>query len=50
MHAIATGMMMFCRLLQPNRTYYLEDPDSYALEWARVLDEVRIGTYGQDTT
>ncbi|CAG9087948.1 unnamed protein product [Plutella xylostella] len=34
----------------PNRTYYLEDPESYALEWARVIDEVRIGTYGQDTT
>lgn len=34
----------------PNRTYYLEDPDSYALEWERVIDEVRIGTYGRDTT
>ncbi|XP_014355868.2 3-phosphoinositide-dependent protein kinase 1 isoform X1 [Papilio machaon] len=34
----------------PNRTYYLEDPESYALEWARVIDEVRIGTYGRDTT
>ncbi|XP_026762690.1 3-phosphoinositide-dependent protein kinase 1 isoform X1 [Galleria mellonella] len=34
----------------PNRTYYLEDPDSYALEWQRVIDEVRIGTYGRDTT
>lgn len=36
--------------LQPNRTYYLEDPDSYALEWERVIDEVRIETYGRDTT
>ncbi|XP_073947302.1 phosphoinositide-dependent kinase 1 isoform X2 [Choristoneura fumiferana] len=34
----------------PNRTYYLEDPESYALEWARVIDEVRIGTYGRATT
>ncbi|KAL4703288.1 hypothetical protein ACJJTC_015420 [Scirpophaga incertulas] len=34
----------------PNRTYYLEDPESYALEWTRVIDEVRIGTYGRDTT
>ncbi|CAK1586247.1 unnamed protein product [Parnassius mnemosyne] len=34
----------------PNRTYYLEDPQSYALEWARVIDEVRMGTYGRDTT
>ncbi|VVC90878.1 3-phosphoinositide-dependent protein kinase 1 [Leptidea sinapis] len=34
----------------PNRTYYLEDPLSFALEWTRVIDEVRIGTYGRDTT
>ncbi|XP_023936762.1 3-phosphoinositide-dependent protein kinase 1 isoform X2 [Bicyclus anynana] len=34
----------------PNRTYYLEDPQSYALEWERVIKEVRIGTYGRDTT
>lgn len=34
----------------PNRTYYLEDPDSYALEWRRVIDEVRIATYVRDTT
>ncbi|XP_013190729.1 3-phosphoinositide-dependent protein kinase 1 isoform X1 [Amyelois transitella] len=34
----------------PNRTYYLEDPDSYALEWTRVIDEVRIATYVRDTT
>ncbi|CAK1556196.1 unnamed protein product [Leptosia nina] len=34
----------------PNRTYYLEDPEAYALEWRRVIDEVRIGTYGRDTT
>ncbi|XP_045766234.1 3-phosphoinositide-dependent protein kinase 1 [Maniola jurtina] len=34
----------------PNRTYYLEDPQSYALEWEKVINEVRIGTYGRDTT
>ncbi|XP_030035428.1 3-phosphoinositide-dependent protein kinase 1 isoform X1 [Manduca sexta] len=34
----------------PNRTYYLEDPESYALEWASVIDEVRIETYRRDTT
>ncbi|XP_050352071.1 3-phosphoinositide-dependent protein kinase 1 isoform X1 [Nymphalis io] len=34
----------------PNRTYYLEDPLSFALEWRRVIDEVRIGTYGRVTT
>ncbi|KRT86494.1 phosphotransferase [Oryctes borbonicus] len=25
----------------PNRTYYLEDPEGYALEWCRVIDEVK---------
>ncbi|XP_072947514.1 3-phosphoinositide-dependent protein kinase 1 isoform X2 [Epargyreus clarus] len=34
----------------PNRTYFLEDPQSYALDWKSVIDEVRIGTYGRDTT
>ncbi|KOB74756.1 Phosphoinositide-dependent kinase 1 [Operophtera brumata] len=34
----------------PNRTYYLEDSSGFALEWKRVIDEVRIGTYGRDTT
>ncbi|XP_013786809.1 3-phosphoinositide-dependent protein kinase 1-like isoform X2 [Limulus polyphemus] len=29
----------------PNRTYYLEDPEGYALEWCRVIDEVRWATY-----
>ena len=36
--------MMIC-VLQPNRTYYLEDPQGYALEWCRVLEEVRALTY-----
>lgn len=30
----------------PNRTYYLEDPDGYALEWCKVIEEVRVKTYG----
>ncbi|XP_059053882.1 3-phosphoinositide-dependent protein kinase 1 [Achroia grisella] len=34
----------------PNRTYYLEEPAHEALNWKRVIDEVRIGTYGRDTT
>lgn len=34
----------------PNRTYYLEDGSGFALEWKRMIDEVRIGTYGRDTT
>ncbi|XP_055327459.1 3-phosphoinositide-dependent protein kinase 1-like [Paramacrobiotus metropolitanus] len=29
----------------PNRTYYLEDPQGYALEWCRVLEEVRAETF-----
>jgi len=26
----------------PNRTYYLEDPEGYALEWCRVIEEMRV--------
>ncbi|GAV05973.1 hypothetical protein RvY_16019 [Ramazzottius varieornatus] len=29
----------------PNRTYYLEDQQGYALEWCRVLEEVRALTF-----
>jgi len=31
----------------PNRTYYLEDPDGYALEWCKAIDEVRAFYYPQ---
>ncbi|XP_044005061.1 3-phosphoinositide-dependent protein kinase 1 isoform X1 [Aphidius gifuensis] len=30
----------------PNRTYYLEDPEGFALEWVRVIEEVRVDCYG----
>ncbi|PNF27809.1 3-phosphoinositide-dependent protein kinase 1 [Cryptotermes secundus] len=30
----------------PNRTYYLEDPEGYALKWCKAIEEVRIHTYG----
>ncbi|XP_073999117.1 phosphoinositide-dependent kinase 1 isoform X2 [Rhodnius prolixus] len=30
----------------PNRTYYLEDPEGYALEWCKAIDEVKMFTYG----
>lgn len=33
----------------PNRTYYLEDPEGYALEWCKAIEEVRINTYGVDS-
>jgi dTDP-4-dehydrorhamnose 3,5-epimerase-like enzyme len=33
--------------LQPNRTYYLEDPEGYALGWQAAIDDVRIYTYNQ---
>ncbi|XP_046430594.1 3-phosphoinositide-dependent protein kinase 1 isoform X1 [Neodiprion fabricii] len=26
----------------PNRTYYLEDPDGFALEWCRAIEEMRV--------
>ncbi|KAJ8968075.1 hypothetical protein NQ317_010764 [Molorchus minor] len=25
----------------PNRKYYLEDPEGYALEWCKAIDEVK---------
>ncbi|KAH9365293.1 hypothetical protein HPB48_018305 [Haemaphysalis longicornis] len=31
----------------PNRTYYLEDPEGYALTWCKAIDEVRKATYSQ---
>nr|CAD7260263.1 unnamed protein product [Timema shepardi] len=30
----------------PNRTYYLEDPEGYSLEWCKAIEEVRIHMYG----
>ena len=38
--------MFLCFVLQPNRTYYLEDPEGYALEWCKAIEEVRIHMYG----
>ncbi|KAL6972500.1 3-phosphoinositide dependent protein kinase-1 [Sarracenia purpurea var. burkii] len=35
---------------KPNRTYYLEDPEGYALDWCKAIEEVRISTYGADNT
>ncbi|XP_065162571.1 3-phosphoinositide-dependent protein kinase 1 [Atheta coriaria] len=29
----------------PNRTYYLEDPEGYALEWCKCIDEVKAFYY-----
>ncbi|XP_022901981.1 3-phosphoinositide-dependent protein kinase 1 [Onthophagus taurus] len=29
----------------PNRTYYLEDPEGYALEWCKVIEEVKTHYY-----
>ncbi|XP_046750227.1 3-phosphoinositide-dependent protein kinase 1 isoform X1 [Diprion similis] len=35
----------------PNRTYYLEDPDGFALEWCRAIEEMRVHYYGlQEST
>lgn len=32
----------FCFVLfQPNRKYYLEDPEGYALEWCKAINEVK---------
>lgn len=32
--------------LQPNRTYYLEDAEGYALEWCQAIEDVRVHIYG----
>ncbi|XP_017887909.1 3-phosphoinositide-dependent protein kinase 1 isoform X2 [Ceratina calcarata] len=29
----------------PNRTYYLEDPEGFALEWCRAIEDVRVVYY-----
>lgn len=34
----------------PNRTYYLEEPDGFALEWCKVMDEVKKFYYPRNTT
>lgn len=34
---------------QPNRTYYLEDPESYALEWCKAINDVKAHYYGPKT-
>lgn len=31
---------VFCTT-KPGRTYYLEDPEGFALEWCKALEEVR---------
>ncbi|XP_034936536.1 3-phosphoinositide-dependent protein kinase 1 isoform X3 [Chelonus insularis] len=30
----------------PNRTYYLEDPEGFALEWCKMIEEMRVNSYG----
>ncbi|XP_076241282.1 phosphoinositide-dependent kinase 1 isoform X4 [Calliopsis andreniformis] len=35
----------------PKRTYYLEDPEGFALKWCRAIENMRVHYYGlQDTT
>lgn len=33
----------------PNRTYYLEDPDGFALKWCDAIKDVHRFTYGVTT-
>lgn len=44
---VASKGRLRCPSLQPNRTYYLEDPEGYALTWCKAIDEVRKATYSQ---
>ncbi|KAI4499327.1 hypothetical protein M0802_005587 [Mischocyttarus mexicanus] len=35
----------------PNRTFYLEDPEGFALEWCKAIEEMRVHYYGlQEST
>ncbi|XP_032674497.1 3-phosphoinositide-dependent protein kinase 1 isoform X5 [Odontomachus brunneus] len=34
----------------PNRTYYLEDPEGFALEWCKAIEEMRVHYYGLQET
>ncbi|XP_043491817.1 3-phosphoinositide-dependent protein kinase 1 isoform X4 [Polistes fuscatus] len=35
----------------PNRTYYLEDPEGFALEWCKAIEDMRVHCYGlQEST
>lgn len=38
--------VFFLFYLQPNRTYYLEDPEGNALKWCQKLDDVLCHYYG----
>lgn len=31
----------------PNRTYYLDDPEGFALSWCKAIDEVKTDTYSK---
>lgn len=31
----------------PHRTYYLEDPEGFALDWCKAINEVRHQVYGE---
>jgi 3-phosphoinositide dependent protein kinase-1 len=35
---------------QPHRTYYLEDPEGFALEWCKAINEVRKQVYSDSST
>ncbi|XP_018333405.1 3-phosphoinositide-dependent protein kinase 1 [Agrilus planipennis] len=34
----------------PNRTYYLEDPDGYALEWCKAIEELKVHYFPESKT
>lgn len=35
--------------LQPNRTYYLDDPEGYAIQWVEAIDNMSKLSYGDAT-
>lgn len=32
-------------IFQPNRTYYLDDPEGYSLEWVAAIEKMHLFTY-----
>jgi len=36
--------------LQPNRTYYLDDPEGYAIHWSEAIENMRKLAYGDPSS
>lgn len=43
---VSPSLSLFLLLLQPNRTYYLDDPDGYAMQWVDAIENMSKLCYG----